>query len=59
MDPKLAQVLPAVNENVHYLHQSNDTSDHDPHNGLHTARSIVHQTHILSHQMPDLLNPLA
>src|SRR2546429_360720 len=42
MDPKLAQVLPAVNGNVHYLHQSNDTSDHDPYNGLHTALPIVH-----------------
>jgi len=59
MDPKLAQVLPAVNGNVHYLHQSNDTLDHGTHNGLHTARSVVHQTHVLSHQMPHPLNTLA
>jgi len=59
MDPKLAQVLPAVNVNVHYLQQMNDTPNRECYNGLHTALSIKHAMHILSHGMPVQLNPLA
>jgi len=59
MDAKLAQVLLAVNGNVHDLHQTNDSLESSPHNRLHGAHSIVHKTHVSSHRMHDLLNPLA
>jgi len=59
MDPKVAQVLPAVNGNVHDLHQTDDTSKQERYADLHIALTIVHEMHVLSHKMPDLLNPLA
>src|SRR5439155_24971 len=59
MDPKLAQVLPTVNGNVHDLHQPNDSSESGPHNRVRSAHSIVHRLHVSSHRMPYLLNSLA
>jgi len=59
MDPKLAHVLSAVNENVHQLQQMNDTAKQVRFNRLHDALAIVHHVHFLSHGMPDHLNPLA